>query len=81
MGSRHKGAQKAWGDSPSQPRTPPTHARSNRKGWLALSGFLCLPRAQESVENPALEKRKSPALTRAPRTQGSQTPKKRGLPE
>ena len=44
MGSRLKGAQTARGSSPSQPRTPPTHAGSNRKGWLALSGLsLSLP--------------------------------------
>lgn len=42
MGSRLKGAQKAGSSNPSQPRTPPTHARSNQKGWLALSQ-LSLP--------------------------------------
>lgn len=49
MGSRLKGAQKARDSSPSQPRTPPTHAVSNRKGWLALSWLSCLPQAQESM--------------------------------
>lgn len=42
MGSRLKAAQKAGGSSPSQLRTPPTHAGSNQKDWLALS-WLSLP--------------------------------------
>lgn len=42
MGSRDEAARRARGGSPSQLRTPPTHAGSNQKGWLALS-WLSLP--------------------------------------
>lgn len=56
MGSRLKGAQKAGSSNPSQPRTPPTHARSNQKGWLALSQLSLPPPAWESVAGEACSK-------------------------
>ena len=80
------GSPESWGQQPVPTKTPPTHAESNQKGWLALSLLsLCLPQAQESMVGEPCSRREeiisyNDSKGRAPRTWSSQNPKETQLP-